>query len=257
MDSNDGFILFDYIKKLLAGWKRIAILMVIGGLCGMAAGKLLTPIYETKAAIAVTIDYTRTGALSDIQEDQAMRGLGCLIDSETVRQAVQTQAEENGIQFDEQSLAENFTLEREDFRWLLRVRDADPQKAADLANLWAQQAMSTLDAAMLHAIAADHYQQYLDSLDYCLQRQAPEGTSSEPCANIDFIYLSGEIEKTSAAIREEQSLSYGLMPALQFFLADEAPLNTAAVQGTTGILVFSGAILGFLVAVLLPNKEKE
>jgi len=257
MDSNDGFILFDFIKKLLTGWKRITILMVIGGLCGMGAAKLLTPVYEAKAAIAVTIDYTRTGALSDIQEDQAMRGLGCLIDSEAVRQAVQTQAEENGIQFDQQSLANNFTLERGDFRWLLRVRDTNPQQAADLANLWAEQAMSTLDVAMQHAIAADHYQQYLDSLDYCLQRLAPEGMSSEPCVNLDFEYLSGEIIKTSAAIRDEQSQSYGLMPAMQFFLADEASVNTGAVQGTRGILVFSGAVLGFLIAVILPNKEKE
>lgn len=257
MDSNDGFILFDFVKKLLAGWKRVAILMVIGGLCGMGASKLLTPVYESKAAIAVTIDYTRTGALSDIQEDQAMRGLGSLIDSSIVLQTVQTRAEENGIQLDQQSLTENFTLEREDFRWLLRVRDTDPQRAMDLANLWAEQAMSALDTAMQHAISADHYQQYLDTLDYCLQRLAPEGVSSEPCANVDFDYLSEEIENTSAAIREEQALSYGLMPAMQFFLAGEAPLNTSAVLGTRSILIFSGAVLGFLITAILPNKEKE
>ena len=257
MSSNDGFVLIDFFKKILSGWKRVAILMVIGGLCGMGANKIIKPIYETKAAIAVTIDYTRTGALSDIQEDQAMRGLGSVIDSSMVRDAVQSQAADGGIQIDQESIMENFTLEREDFRWLLRVRDTDPQRAADLANLWAEIAMQTLDTALEHAVVADNYQKYLDTLDYCLQRLAPEGMSSAPCADLDFDYLQTEIEKTSTAIREEQTQGYGLMPALEFLLADEAPLNTSPVLGTRSMLIFSGAILGLIVAILIPNKEKD
>ncbi|MGV8025197.1 MAG: Wzz/FepE/Etk N-terminal domain-containing protein [Anaerolineaceae bacterium] len=257
MDSRDGFVLMDFLKKFVAGWKRVAICMVIGGLCGMGASKLLTPIYETRAVVAVTIDYSRTGALSDIQEDQAMRGLGSVIDSTQVREQVLLDAQAEGISVDQTSLAENFTLEREDFRWFLRVRDTDSIRAATLANLWAEDAVKVLDSAMEHAIVADHYQQYLDTLDYCLQRQAPEGMSSEPCAALDFEFLSTEIEKTASAIRDEQTMSFGLMPALQFFLAEEAPLNTAAVLGTCSILIFSGAVIGFLVAALIPNKEKE
>ncbi len=257
MNSTDGFVLMDFLKKLLSGWKHVAIFMVIGGLCGMGASKLLTPIYETRAVIAVTIDYTRTGALSDIQEDQAMRGLGSVIDSTVVREQVMLDAEQAGITIDQTTMTENFTLEREDFRWFLRVRDTDALRATTLANLWAQEAMNVLDSAMEHAIVVGHYQQYLDTLDYCLQRQAPEGMSSEPCADLDFEFLSAEIEKTSSAIRDEQTMSFGLMPALQFFLAEEAPLNTVAVLGTRSILIFSGAALGFLVAVLIPNKEKE
>ncbi|NMC29963.1 MAG: hypothetical protein GYA45_07830 [Pelolinea sp.] len=257
MGSNDGFILMEFLKKLFAGWKKITILMVIGGLCGLGASKIMAPIYETRAVIAVTIDYTRTGALSDIQEDQAMRGLGSAIDSDAVREQVRQKAEQAGISIDRSSMAKNFTLEREDFRWFLRVRDSDAERAATLANLWAEEAVSTLDGAMQHAIIAGHYQQYLDSLDYCLLRLAPEGMSNEPCAKFDYEHLSAEVEKTSAAIREEQTLSYGLMPALQFFLAENAAINTNPVRSTRGVLIFSGAMLGFVVAALLPNKEKE
>jgi len=257
METKNGFILLDFIKQLFNGWKRVAVLMILGGLCGVGASKLLTPIYETRAAIAVTIDYTLTGALSDIQEDQAMRGIGSLIDSDLVREKVRLKAEQNGIQIDQNSMVQNFTVEREDFRWFLRVRDADPLQAAAFANWWAEEAMLTLDSAMEHAVIADHYQHYLDTLDYCLQRLAPEEMSENACANLDFDYLSKEIEKTAVAIRDEQVLSYGLMPALQFFLAEEAPVNSGAVLGTRSILILSGAILGFLIAVIIPNKEKE
>ncbi len=136
MGSNDGFILMEFLKKLFAGWKKITILMVIGGLCGLGASKIMAPIYETRAVIAVTIDYTRTGALSDIQEDQAMRGLGSAIDSDAVREQVRQKAEQAGISIDRSSMAKNFTLERDDFRWFLRVRDSDAERAATLANLW-------------------------------------------------------------------------------------------------------------------------
>lgn len=257
MSSSDGFILMDFVKQLFSNWKRVALMMVIGGLLGMGISKVMPPVYESKAVIAVTIDYTRTGALSDIQEDQAMRGVGSVIDSDLVREKVRQAAEEAGVAFDQDSMVKNFTVERGDFRWLLRVRDSQAERATFLANLWAEQAMGTLDSAMEHAIIANHYQQYLDTLEYCLQRLAPEGTSSEPCAKINFEFLQSEVEKTSSAIRDEQALSFGLMPTLQFFLAEEAPLNTAAVRGTRGILIFSGALLGFLIAIIIPNKEKE
>jgi len=116
MNSTDGFVLMDSLKKLVMGWKRVVICMVIGGLCGMGGSKLLIPIYETRAVIAVTIDYTRTGALSDIQEDQAMRGLGSVIDSTQVREQVLMNAQAAGISIDETNLSVNFTLEREETR---------------------------------------------------------------------------------------------------------------------------------------------
>jgi len=257
MPSTKDFILLDFLKKSFKGWKRLATLMVVGGVCGLIMSRFIHPIYESKAAIAVTIDYTRTGALSDIQEDQAMRGLGSVIDSDAVREKVRDKAAQTGSAIDENGMQKNFTLEREDFRWLLRVRDTSPEKAQMLANLWAEEAISTLNTAMEHAIISSHYQQYLDSLEYCLQRLAPEGMNNEPCAHIDFDFLSREIEKTTSAIRDEQMVSYGLMPALQFFLSERAPLNMTAVRGTQGTLIFSGAMLGFLIALLLPDKEKD
>ncbi|KUK47033.1 MAG: hypothetical protein XD73_0102 [Anaerolinea thermophila] len=255
MKSEDSFVLKDYFKAVIRGWKRIVIFMIIGGLCGMLISTFRSPLFETRAAIAVTIDYTRTGALSDIQEDQAMRGLGSVIDSDAVKELVVLRAHQAGYEIDRNSIAEMFTLEREDFRWFLRVRDSDPQRAADLANLWAQIAVETLDDGMEHAIIAAHLQQYLDSLEFCMQRQVDDGITENACEQYDFSYILEEVQSTAGEIRAQQQMSYGLMPALEFFLAENAPLNTAAVQGTRGVFVIAGAFLGLIMAALTPGRE--
>ncbi len=255
MKSVDGFVFIDYLRKVIKGWKRIVLCMIIGGLGGFLVSSFRSPIYETRAVIAVTIDYTRTGALSDIQEDQAMRGLGSVIDSNEVIKQVILQAQQAGYQLDQNTVEDSFTLEREDFRWFLRVRDTDAQRAADLANIWAQAAVETLNEGLEHALVASHLQQYLDSLEFCMQRQVGEGVGEKVCEQYDFEYLITEIQSTADEIQSQNQMSYGLMPALTFFLAENAPVNDGAVQGTQGVLVVAGSILGFIVAALAPSKE--
>lgn len=255
MDSHAGFVLLDFLKKALAGWKRLVILMIVGGLVGMGISKFHPPVFETRAVVAVTIDYTRTGALSDIQEDQAMRGLGGVIESDLVLNQVVSDAKHAGFNIDRTWIAEHFTLEREEFRWFLRVRDTDAKQAASLANIWIDDAIEVLDNAMRHALIVAHLQQYLDSLEYCLERQSGQSMVVEPCGGIGFDYLYDEIQKTSVEISNQQESSLGLMPTIQYYIAEKAPVNTQPVLKTQGVLVLSGALLGFLVTMLIPSKE--
>jgi hypothetical protein len=255
MESNEGFVFLDFLKKTLAGWKRLVILMILGGLIGMGISKFQQPLYETRAVVAVTIDYTRTGALSDIQEDQAMRGLGSVIESDMVLDQVVEDAAHAGYLIDRAWMAEHFTLEREDFRWFLRVRDTDANRAASLANIWIGDAMGVLDNAMQHTLIAAHLQQYLDSLEYCLARQSGQSMVVEPCGEVDFEYLFSEIYKTAAEIKNQQTSSLGLMPTIQYFIAEEAPVNNQPVLKTQGVMILCGAMLGFLLAILIPSKE--
>jgi uncharacterized membrane protein len=77
----------------------------------------------------------------------------------------------------------------------------------------------------------------------------------EPCGGIGFDYLYDEIQKTSVEISNQQESSLGLMPTIQYYIAEKAPVNTQPVLKTQGILVLSGALLGFLVTMLIPSKE--
>ena len=255
MKLEDGLFLKEYLIKTIKGWKKIVLFMIIGGLCGLLISSFRSPIYETRAVIAVTIDYTRTGALSDIQEDQAMRGLGSVIDSDEVKEQVIILAQQAGYKLDKDLIEKLFTLEREDFRWFLRVRDTNAQRAADLANSWADTAIQTLNHGMEHALIASHLHQYLDSLEFCMRRQVADGITKSSCEQYNFEYLITEIQSTANEIQTQDQMSYGLMPALGYFLAENAPLNNEPVQGTQGVLVVAGSILGFIVAAIVPSKE--
>jgi len=79
-----GIDLNELIVSVSNRWYVLVVLMIIGGIIGLLLTNMFSPIYESSATFSVTIDYTRTGALTDIQEDQAMRGVGSVIFSDIV-----------------------------------------------------------------------------------------------------------------------------------------------------------------------------
>ena len=99
----NSFIPFDLFKQMILRWWLLVLMMIIGGLLGLFFHGFSSAIYEAHARFMVTIDYTRTGYLSDIQEDQAMRGIGSLIGSDLILQRTVKAAQSSGldISFDE------------------------------------------------------------------------------------------------------------------------------------------------------------
>ncbi len=81
-----SFNFLDLLKAIAARGFWLVIAMIAGGLLGWGVTTFKHPLYEADAVFTVTIDYTRTGYLSDIQEDQAMRGIGSLIGSDYILQ---------------------------------------------------------------------------------------------------------------------------------------------------------------------------
>ncbi|HEY59430.1 MAG TPA: hypothetical protein G4N92_01910 [Anaerolineae bacterium] len=249
MNDVKQFILLDYFKKI--SWFVIVLLMILGSSAGYLFSLFQPQIYEARAVIAVTIDYTKTGELSDIQEDQAMRGFGGIIDAPfTLKETVKA-VQEAGIEINLEQFREKISLEREEFRWLLRVRDEDPNRVSELANIWAQQAMIVLTDASIHALNADYLQRYLESLGSCLERMANVNQAQVPCAFPYLEELLSEIESAGVLAHKEKEASLGLMPAISFFLSDQASPPASPILYHRNLLVFAGALVGFICALFI------
>ena len=248
MHSSKQFVLLDLFKRF--NWLFLVLLMIMGGVAGYSFSLFHPKVYEARAVIAVTIDYTRTGSLSDFQEDQALRSLGSIIDADFMLKKTVEAAQEAGVKITNEQFKEKIALEREDFRWFLRVRDKNPKVAAELANIWADQVIAILTNASSHALNADYLQRYFDSLQSCLQRMANVDQAQVPCSFPYLEELLVELESTGTDIREEKEASLGLMPAVSFFLAGEASPPSSPALYYRNLLVFAGAFIGFLGAVL-------
>ncbi len=256
----NSFIPFDLLKRITPRWWFFALMMIIGGLSGLFFYDFTPSIFEAHARFIVTIDYTRTGALSDIQEDQAMRGIGSLIGSDLILQRAVVTAHSSGLEISFDEFKQKSTLERGEFDWFIRFRDKDPHKAADLVNLWADQADQELKKASSHALRAEELLNYLDSIETCLQRTTLGNDAKAPCAFPNLSKILEEIQKTGEMAYQEKEASRGLMPALSINLVEKSQVPQTPVIFNRNAFVLAGSFLGLILGVfftfLWGNKPK-
>ena len=256
----NSFIPFDLLKRITSKWWLLALMMNFGGLLGLFFHGFTPPIFEAKARFIVTIDYTRTGYLSDIQEDQAMRGIGSLIASDFILQKAVDTAYSSGLEISFDEFKQKSTLERGEFDWFIRFRDKDPQKAAYLVNFWADQADQELKKASSHALRAEELLNYLDSIETCLQRTTLGNDAKAPCAFPNLSKILEEIQKTGEIAYQEKEASRGLMPALSINLVEKSQFPKTPVIFNRNAFVLAGSFIGLILGVFITflwgNKPK-
>jgi len=244
------FTLTAMLSSILQGWKLLVIGTILGGLIGQAATVVLKPVYETSAVFTFTIDYSRTGLLTDIEEDQAMEVSGDLIKSTGVLTEVIKQASGNGIDLDPVRVQENFTAERRFSQWLLKVRADDPNTAASLSNLWSQVSLAGFQKASRAATRADGLRRYILSLESCFQ-QSTSGMAAQPlCQASDRLKLQAEIENSGDDLQRWQTESQGMFTGLNYSIAQEAGIPDDPSQHSRASLVLAGGLIGLLTVSL-------
>ena len=243
--------LLELLEEIASRWYLLVICMILGGLIGLGISTILPPFYESEAAFSVTIDYTQTGALTDVEEDQAMRGVGSVIFSDDVIIPLIQNLASDGISINDQLFNDNATMDREEFRWTIWYRDTSPQVAYLVADAWAKQADQILQQALLHARLADSYQDLLSSLETCLQNTTQTNSGLDSCSLENMDLITAEIEKTSDLVSSELQESQGLFSALSVELVDTAQQPSQPVRRQRNTLVFSAAALGFFTGIFL------
>lgn len=249
-DMKEYFIPKDIFDKVLRHWFYLPIGMLLGGIVGLILNGLVPPVYEAQAKFVVTIDYTRTGYLSDIQEDQAMRGIGSLIGSDFILQKMVDEANLVNADVSFSEIKKQSRLERGEFEWYIRIRDKDAQKATTLVNLWAEKADEVLKESLLHAFKAERLFQVLDSLEMCLQRVTIGVGSTALCTmnNIDQLIL--DIQTVGEKAYQEKEISRSLMPALAVDLVEKSRVPVQPVVFARNAFVLAGAMLGLITMIV-------
>jgi capsular polysaccharide biosynthesis protein len=255
-----SFIPLETLEVILNQWWLVAVIMIVGGFAGLLISHFNPSIYESKASFSVSIDYTRTGVLTDIQEDDVMRGIGSLINSDEMLQKVVDAVAKKGVPMTLQEMKLKTSLDRQDYRWLLRVRDSNPVTAAQLVNLWADQSNQFFIDAESHALRLDGYLRYLDSLESCLKRTTSD-INAVPCDFPDLPKIVQEIQSTGQMADKEREASHGLMAAVSVQLVEKGQIPIQPVIFNRNLLVLAGAVIGLLISLALifirPNKRRE
>ena len=245
--SQMDFRPLDFIDRIKFYWWVMVVLMLLGSAGGYGISLANPPKFETRAVISVAIDYTRTGFLTDIEEDQTVEIVGDVISSDEVIQDAITK-----LQFvDEEDFREKIKLERKNNQWLLKVIATDPYQAAIFANAWVEAAFYELEMVREHATKAEYYQRYLDSLASCLEETASFEPAQAFCSLNNLDQLSWELEITGKLVDSEKMASRGIMPAVSFTISQTAVVPNEPVRNNRGQTMLSSALAGFLISLLM------
>lgn len=244
------------IIKMLRYWWVVFIFAVGGATLGWLLSSFLPPKYEAYAAISVSIDFTRTGQLTDIEEDLAFVAVGDIVKSSKVMNSAEEKSNLLGLLEKGESISDYVFLERENERWLLIVRSGNAQRSADIANVWAKEADLAIQEAYHHALIAEHLARYMDGLSGCLQQMALDEGVQALCHISNLSELQNEIDATARQLQQEKTAALGLMPASHAYLQQWAePPSQPVIYGRAN-LIFAGGVMGFLAGIWIVETDR-
>lgn len=259
---NDSIKPLEIIEASLKyGWLLI-IVMLLGAGGGYLIQAITPPQYESKAVFSVMIDYTMTGKLTDIEEDQAITTAGDVFQSTQVVEATLDQIkQQQGITLSVADFQKMSYLERTNSEWTLRIRADQPDVSTQIVNIWAEQADRALKEGLRYAHLAHTYHQKLNSLAGCVE-QVPSVEPAAPiCGYPTFADLQGAMQKFSDDAVKESEQSQGLLAALTITWVNRAMESGSPVNESRNLVMLSGAglgLLGFIIFIsfFLPKHNK-
>ncbi|WP_299024443.1 hypothetical protein [uncultured Thermanaerothrix sp.] len=239
------------LQRVLRWWWVIVLAALLGAFGGWLAHAIKPPIYEAQAVFSATIDYTRTGLMTQFEQDQALNAVGHLIASNEVIERVINQLQGEGSTLTIADLRRMGTVERQVDAFVLRLRTSDPQEAARLANLWAGEADAVLADAQTHALKAASLAQYMRSIETCLQRAVMVAPATALCPQQSLEDLQALLATVGQQFQTERQASRNLFPGLSIQWVESASPPTQPVQYGRNDLMLVGALIGWVLGLVL------
>ena len=249
--SSEKFLFspLEMVQLLLRRWWLLGIFMLLGAGTGCLIFILKTPVYESRALFVSSIDFSKTGDLSELEEDMAVVLLGDVIKSTPVFEDLFAAASNKIINFDPEKFKNSSFLERSNNHWVLIVRDNDPDEAALLVNLWAEAAQGQLNNALEHSLRAREVESELTALNECLGPGSEGQSEGGLCGFENISQLQEEIEKSLKSLQNEKELAMGLLPETSITLVSTAEPSKKPILYGRNTLVFFGALAGLVIGV--------
>ncbi|MBN2047886.1 MAG: hypothetical protein JW750_08600 [Anaerolineaceae bacterium] len=232
-------------------WWVVLILTLLGAAAGWLFSVLVPPIYQGGVKIPVVFRPEQTGDLDELELDVAMSVLGQLLGSDAVFEQSVDRLADQDIQVSVDDLRDRAYLElRKDTFWLL-VRMSDPEISSAAASAWGEAGKQLLDRAD-QAARAYHEMVVADApYQSCFSDFAAE-TNGYLCSQDDLaLSFSAANEASGEELLEQNILTQGLLYGTWVGEVEELPVSQSIAQFSRIRLVAAGAVIGFLLGLLL------
>ena len=232
------YLLNFFVKR----WWLTALLIAVGGIGGVFLSSLFDPVYLASAAQSLSVDFSATGALSDLDVDRMIAACEDVAVSSEVLNDVSAKTGLQPAAF--RTIA---AVQRTNDRMILSVQGASEVEALVRARLWLESTSAALTSKVRYALQADAVHSALAGMVRCGLDLAAE-PSSKRC-ELSGAALDREIERLSAEAAGYERLSAGVSSAIRFGTPDFEGIRIRRLTGTRAAFALCGAILGAAAAV--------
>lgn len=252
----------DAITRSIRYWWIMVVLILLGALVGFVLHSFTQAVYEARVEANFSLDYNRTGPLTQFEEDYSVEVIGNIIYNPTILHVVADRANDRGIAISPQELAASSSLERRMYTWVIRVSDANPVQATALAEQWASIVDEQVAQAYQHAVMADQLQRILDSSEVCLAQLPGVDLIAPSCNGSNLENLQSRLSTVSADIQAHRAASSGLAPYLLISKAKVIPAASQPVRSGKNTLMLAGSLIGaflgiFSLSVQIPQVFRK
>jgi hypothetical protein len=240
-----------FFSRIIHFWWILAALMILGGVIGFLATFLLKPVYESTAVVSTTLDYAVLGKLDDWEEDQVFRSIGDIITSTEVKDEVLALAQEDGVDLTGPQFDKYFSADRQDTRWVMRVRAESAKTAQRLNTYWSTAVMDALNQLKTDSDSAMVVQQYMFSLADCFEQSVAVEPVAMSCEIQNIDELRAEMAKTGEQGTDKSNRSTFVLSHTSYALTTDPTLPTDSVLYTRNLMVLCGALIGLFLGFVL------
>lgn len=239
----------DLLLRLIRRWPWLLAATILGGLLGLGAAGLFSPVYEAVAVVGVGVDYGRTLPLDEEAMRHAFdRTREVFLADETLQVVRAADEQAADPESSVNTLRSSLRLSEIGGGWELGVRAASPEAAARLANVWASTSIDALHAAAGHAWRAADLQSKWYLTGCQLQPAAtPPMPAAWACSAAPEDY---DPEQALTEIEQEAVLSRGILPSMSFTALQEAEPPGEPLAGSRGMAVLAGLLAGAVVGAM-------
>lgn len=239
------------MQQVLKFWWVIALLAIAGGIFGYEISQVRTPVYESVGIFTVSLDFVRTGEMTDIEEDQALNTVVDVINSTAVLDETTRVMKAKGVDLTLTDLKNYVSVDRQGFQILVHVNHTNAQTAFDIADSWTAIADQALQTAIREAVKADSLSRQIVDLEICFRQMTVAFPAFPPCEIKDSTSLLTTLKQAENDFLDAKNNSRGILSTSSVELTGHPQVPVSPRIYRQGILVISGAFMGFLAGALL------
>lgn len=230
----------EFLNTALQWWWALVILGLVGALIGVAIASKAPKVFEAHREIAVGIDLTQTGDLSDSDEDRLMQDVVGRVLLADVVGPLDINTSQNEV----------IWAERFQYAITLRVRASSPERANVIADQWAEFAIVALQEAASQANVTAALRAAITDMTTCIQQSVSMPNGVSICESLINSEWDTRLLELSNQLYESSSRDYGFAAGMSFTGMDSSG-SANRVTTSNGLAGLAGSLIGLLTGYTL------